>query len=140
MGQEIGICTTYPLMKEQQEEYKKFDKLRIEGIQAAERQCKKLKMGEIWKDLRAWSLVVKKKHRRKVRSRYLKQVVVAADMYAPMGASSEQECVAKQRQTLKNLKNKGISSIKTEGAFFMVEYSQKQTDELQPRKNCWKNS
>ena len=103
----LESTVNYPPTQEQIKEYEKLDKLRLEGICAAERQCRKYKMGNVpwspmmggvWNQIYAWDMVIRKKKGRRVSSRFLKRLLRKAKVTVPPTLTL-QECIAR-RQSL----------------------------------------
>jgi hypothetical protein len=78
-----------PLNPSQIVEYEGISSLRSQGIAYATKHCRKLKMGEVdWNPeiqtlrqrITAWNLLTKKLRKCRVRSKYLRRVIAAADL------------------------------------------------------------
>jgi hypothetical protein len=70
-------------------EYNKLDAIRTKGILLADKKCRKLRMGQVpfspqlivmWKNIKAWQLIIQKCKGAKIDSRYLRRVLRAADI------------------------------------------------------------
>ena len=103
---------TYPLSHAHQQEYEKIDRLRIEGIKPAEKQCQQLRMGGVpysdvmarfREELHAWSLVVRQKKGKKISSRHLKRIIKSSGIYVPANATL-QDCEKLKREAFKRYK------------------------------------
>jgi hypothetical protein len=79
---ELEKASSCPLSPKLQQEYIALDKLRYEGMAEAERKCRKLRMGQVgfsptiqlaMRQIRAWSLLLKKKKGMKISSRLLQR-------------------------------------------------------------------
>ena len=106
-GYATDSTVNYPPTQAQIQEYEKLDKLRLEGISAAERQCRKYKMGNVpwspfmgglWNQIYAWDMIIRKKKGRRISSRFLKLLLTKAGVLTAYQLNL-QEC-QKRRQTI----------------------------------------
>ena len=117
---------TYPLSQYDQQMYEWIDQMKMIGIRYAEKQCRKLRMGDVafspevlrwWKTIEAWKLLRKKAKGGRVSSRKLKRTIAKTDIQVPnIHTLTAEQCQSKldaAKQTYRGVKKLATAKRET---------------------------